>query len=166
MRAARGPLLVAGSLILALVVQTTVFGRFRLAGVAPDVVLITLVLASLRLRPEAALIAAFAGGLAFDALSSSAMGLRAVVYITVVYLAIRTRERADFSALAVAVWTGLLSLIGVVLFLLVGTIFSQVVLDGGEALRRVLLVPLLNLLIAMALTPLIARLLEPSWRTP
>lgn len=94
------------------------------------------------------------------------MGLRAVVYITVVYIALRTRERADFSTLAVAVWTGLLSLVGVVLFLLVGTIFSQVVLDGEEALRRVLLVPLLNLLIAMALTPLIARLLEPSWRAP
>lgn len=164
MSTSRGPLVVAGSLALAVVVQTTVFGRFRVGGVAPDVVLLALILASLRLRSEVALLTAFTAGLAFDALSSTAMGLRAAVYPLIVYVALRTRDRADFSAVAVAGWVALLTVGGVVLFLLLGTIFSQVALDGGEALRRVLLVPLLNLVIAVMLVPLIARLLHASWR--
>lgn len=166
MRSARGPLAVVGALALAVVIQTTVFGQLRVGGVAPDVVLLVLILVSLRVRPEVALLAAFTTGLVFDALSSTAMGLRAAVYTLVVYVAIRTRDRADFSALAVAGWVALLTLGGVVLFLVLGTLFAQIALDGGEALRRALLVPILNLVIAMVLIPLIARLLQYSGRTP
>lgn len=148
----------------ALLVQTTLFGRLRVGGVAPDLVIMVLVLATLRLRNEQALLLAFAAGVVFDALSATAIGLRAIAYVTVVYVAIRTRERADFSPFAVAVWLALMTILGVVLFLVVGTLFAQIRVDGGEALQRLVLIPILNLVIALLLSPVIGRLLEPARR--
>ena len=110
----------------------------------------------------AAIIFGFTAGLVFDALSSTALGLRAGVYTAVAFIAIRTIDRMDSSPLSVALWVGLLTISGVVLFLLVGTIFGQVTMDMGEAMRRVILVPLYNLVVALLLAPLSTRLLAPA----
>lgn len=164
MRYGRRPLLVALAVGAALLLQVTLFGRVRIAGVAPDLVLTAVILLSLRLRGEWALLAGFASGLLFDALSSTAVGLRALTYTVVAYLAIRTSDRADAGPVSVAVWVGLLSMAGAFLFLVVGTIFGQVGLETGQAMRRLLMVPFLNTLVTLLLTPLVVRLLEPERR--
>lgn len=165
MSALRGGIGLAILVVLAIVAQTTLFGRINLDGIAPDVVMLTVILASLRLRNETALLMAFTTGLAMDALGSNALGLRALTLTAVAFLAVRTRERAEFSPLAAAVWAGLLTLAGVVLYVVVGTLVSQVDMDGGQALRRILLVPLLTFLVALLAWPVLARLTEPVRRT-
>lgn len=156
-------LAVVGALT-ALVIQTTLFGRLTIAGVAPDVVLISVLLFAVRSRSEPAILFAFMTGLVFDALSVTALGLRAGVYSAVAFVAIRTIERMDSNPFSVAAWIGMMSLAGVALFLVVGTIFGQISMDAGEAMRRIILVPIYNLALATLLSPVSARLLAPSRR--
>ena len=164
MRFLRGPLGLTLVLVAAVVLQTTLFGRVRLAGLAPDIVMVAVILGALRLRGEQAMVVAFLGGLAFDALSANALGLRAFVYTFVAYLAVRTRDRADVGTVVVSVWIGALSVVGIVLLLVIGTLFGQFAFSGGEAMRRVLLIPVFNFLTALLLSPLSARLLAPARR--
>ena len=103
--------------LVAIVVQTTLFGRITV--VTPDLVmLVSILLALTRIRPEAVLGLAFASGLIVDLLGSSLLGLRAIVFSVVAYIAVRTRERAEVGRLATALWAGVLSLIGVALIIL------------------------------------------------
>lgn len=164
MRGLRRPVILLVVVVGSIVLQTTLFGRLTIARIAPDVVMLTLVLASIRLRTDRAILLAFAAGLVFDALSATALGLRAFTYTAVVYVARRTHERADFSPFATAVWSGVMTFIGVVLLLTVGTLFGQFDFGAGEAIRRMLLVPLFNLVLAFVATPVIARLLERGQR--
>lgn len=164
MRGFRGPVGAFLVLVAAVVLQTTLFGRVRLGGLAPDIVMVAVILAALRLRGETAMVVAFFGGLAFDALSANALGLRAFVYTFVAFLAVRTRNRADVGTVVVAVWVGALSLVGVVLLLVIGTLFGQFGISGGEAMRRVVLIPVFNFLTALVLSPLSARLMAPARR--
>jgi len=146
-------------LMVAVVVQTTLFGRIRL--VTPDLVLLlAIVLCLTRIRPEVILAIAFTSGLVVDLLGSSVLGLRAVVFTTVAYLGLRTRDRAEIGRVAVALWAGGLTLVGVVLLMLIGTLFGQSSLLGENTLSRVILVPLANLVIAAALAPLVVRLVD------
>lgn len=160
----RSGVLAAIGVLVALVVQTTLFGRLTIAGVTPDVVLIAVLLFAVRSRSEAAIVFAFISGLVFDALSVTALGLRAGIYAAVAFIAIRTIERMDSNPFSVAAWVAMLTLAGVVLFLVVGTIFGQVNMNAGEAMRRVILIPIYNLVLAAMLSPLSARLLAPSRR--
>lgn len=160
----RKALIGAAGVVGAIVLQTTFFGRLTIAGIAPDAVLIAVLLFAVRQRSEGTIVFAFLSGLLFDALSSTALGLRAAVYTSVAFLAIRTIERMDSGPVTVSAWVGLMTLGGVVLFLIVGSLFGQVTLDPGEAMRRVILVPIYNLVLALLLTPVISRLLAPSRR--
>lgn len=157
----RRVLAVIVALLGALIVQTTLFGRVRIGGTAPDVVILAVVVFSLRARAEIAMLAAFTIGFLFDAVaSSSALGLRALAYTTVAFVAVRTRDRADLGPLAVAVWAGAMTLVGVGTIFLVGTLFGQVAMDFGQVLRRLMLIPLFNAGIAVLLSPLTTRMLD------
>lgn len=157
----RRTLLIIAGMVGALVVQTTLFGRVRVGGIAPDMVILAVVLFSLRARAETAMLAAFSIGFVFDAVaSSSALGLRAIAYTSVAFVAVRTRDRADLGPLAVAIWAGLMTLVGVGAVLLVGTLFGQFAMGFEQAGRRLLLVPLFNAGIAVLLSPFTTRLLD------
>jgi len=154
-------LVIALGMLAAVVLQTTLFGEVRIGGIAPDVVILAIALLSLRGRPETTLLVAFTVGFLFDAsASSTALGLRAIAYTTVAFVAIRTRERADLGPAMVAIWVGAMTLVGIATILLVGTIFGQLAMGFGEAIRRVLLVPLFNAGIALLLSPFTSRLLD------
>jgi len=155
----RTALTIALLVVLAVVIQTTLFGRLRV--VTPDLVLlIGILLALTRVRPEAILGVAFIGGLIMDLLGASLLGLRAVVYTVVAYIAIRTKERAELGRVTIAIWAGLLTLVGVVLLILIGTLFGQVSLLGENAASRMILVPLANVAVAALLAPTFVRLVD------
>jgi len=146
-------------LMVAVVVQTTLFGRIPL--VTPDLVsLVVIMLCLTRIRPELILAIAFTSGLIVDLLGSSVLGLRAVVFTTVAYLGLRTRDRAEIGRVAVALWAGALTLVGIVLLIVIGTLFGQSSLLGEDTFSRVILVPLANLAIAAAVAPLVVRLVD------
>jgi len=155
----RTALVIGLTVVLAVVIQTTLFGRLRV--VTPDLVLlIGILLALTRVRPEAVLGVAFISGLIVDLLGATLLGLRAVVYTVVAYAAIRTKERAELGRVTIALWAGLLTLGGVVLLILVGTLFGQVSLLGENVVSRMILVPLANLAVAGFLAPTFVRLVD------
>jgi cell shape-determining protein MreD len=141
-------LIVGTLLVFAVVVQTTLFNQIR--SVSPNLVI----------RPELVLGIAFLSGLLVDMLGSSLMGLRAVVFTTVAYIALRTRDRAEIGRFAIAIWAGILSLAGVVLLVLVGTLFGQTSLLGANLTQKILIVPIANLVIAAVVAPLFVRLVD------
>lgn len=152
-------LVIAVALILvAVVVQTTFFSRFQV--VAPDLVLLVcILLVTTELRRELVLILAFFGGLVVDLLGSTVLGLRAAVFTVVAYLAVRTVDRVDIGPVAVGLWVGALTLVGVVLFLLLGTLSGQGGLVATGLGRRIALVPLSNLVLSFLVVPLLNRVM-------
>lgn len=161
MMTVRGRLGVAGGIIIAIIAQTTVVSHVRVTMVAPDIVVVAVVLASLRIRAEAALAAGFLSGLAIDTLSASVIGLRAFTYTAVVYLALVTRRRADLGPPSAVLWVGGLSGLSEILVIVVGAIFGEARPAPGQALQEVLVVAVLNTVLAALLLPVIARLLAP-----
>ncbi|MCI0424391.1 MAG: rod shape-determining protein MreD [Actinobacteria bacterium] len=152
-------LMVGTLLLLAIVVQTTLFGQIRV--VVPDLVMLVVILLALtRIRPELVLLVAFLSGLVVDLLGSSLVGLRAVVFTTVAYVAIRTRSRAEIGRFATAIWAGLLTFGGLVLTVVIGTLFGQTSLIGPDIGSRLALVPLANLILAGLFSPLMTRLID------
>ena len=152
-------LVVATVLLFSIVIQTTLFGQIR--PVVPDVVmLVVMMLALTRTRPEWILAIAFLAGLVVDLLGSSLVGLRAVVFTTVAYTAIRTRNRADIGRYAAALWAGLLTFVGLVLLVVIGTLFGQTNLIGPDIGARLALVPLANLILAGLFSPLFVRIID------
>jgi rod shape-determining protein MreD len=156
---ARPALVIGVTILFAVLVQTTLFARLRV--VTPDLVLLIGIFLSLtRIRPEAVLGVAFISGLVVDLLGASLLGLRAVVYTIVAYIAIRTKERAELGRATIAIWTGLLTFVGVVLLILVGTLFGQISLLGENAASRMILVPLANVAVAGLLAPTFVRIVD------
>jgi len=152
-------LLVGTILLLAIVVQTTLFGQIR--TVVPDLVmLVVMMLALTRMRPELVLGVAFLSGLVVDLLGSSLVGLRAVVFTAVAYFALRTRSRAEIGRYATVIWAGLLTFVGLVLMVMIGTLFGQTTLIGPDIGSRLTLVPLANMVLAGLLSPLFVRLID------
>jgi rod shape-determining protein MreD len=123
------------------------------------------ILATLSLRAEIALVIGFLSGVLFDvSLASSILGLRALVYTVVAYLAVRTRQRADSGPLAVGIWAGVLSLISVALVVVVGVLFGQSAELGDAMLRRFIEVPITNAVSAALLAIPITRLMQAGAR--
>ncbi len=155
----RAALSVGVVLLLALILQTTLISQLEFF--TPDLVALAVILLALtRTRPEVVLGVAFAAGVVVDLVGSSLVGLRAIVFTLVVYIALRTKERAEVGRVVTAVWAGVLSLLGVALLMLVGTLFGQASLMGSDILSRLVLVPLANLVLASLLAPLFVRLVD------
>lgn len=155
----RTVLILGGLLLVAIVLQTTLFSQTRFFS--PDLVLLLAILIPLtKIRPEVALLLAFTAGLTVDLLGSSVLGLRAIVFTVVAYLGIRTRDRADVGRVITAVWVGALTLTGVILLLLVGILFGQSVLLGAGVMDRLFLVPIANFILAFILAPTFVRLVD------
>lgn len=150
-------------LVVAVVLQTTLFSRFTFF--TPDLVLLLSILFAVTdMRREGVLVTAFTGGLVVDLLSSNLLGLRAAVFTTIAFVAVRTAHRVDVGPLAVAIWTGALTLTGVVLFLLLGTLFGQGGLVATGLSRRLVFVPLSNLVGSFAVAPILNRLIRGKTR--
>jgi len=155
----RTVLVVFSLLLAAIVLETTLFSQTEVF--VPDLVMLVVIILSLtRLRPEAVLGIAFLGGLAVDLLGSSVVGLRAMVFTLVAYLALRTRERADLGRVVIGLWAGLLTLGGVLLLLVVGTLFGQTVLLGDGVVGLLLLVPAANTILTWLFAPMVVRFID------
>lgn len=155
----RPALVVVGLLLVAIVLETTLFSQTDVF--IPDLVMLCVILFALtRMRPEVILGIAFVAGLVVDLLGSRLLGLQGIVFTIVAYLAIRTRERAEIGRIVTAVWAGVLTLVGAVLVFLVGTLFGQHVLYGNGVLRLLLLVPVANAVLAGFFGPLVVRLVD------
>jgi rod shape-determining protein MreD len=145
--------------VASVVVQTTLINQLQF--VLPDLVMLMAILLALtRVRPEAVLGVAFFSGLLLDLLGSSLLGLRAIVLTVVAFAALRTRERAEIGRIGLALWAGLLTFGGVVILALVGTLFGQATLLGSDVVSRLFLVPIANTILAAATAGLFVRVVD------
>jgi rod shape-determining protein MreD len=104
----RSLLIVASLFLISVVLQTTLFSQTEVF--TPDLVMLVVILLSLtRIRPELVLGLAFLSGLIIDLLGSAVLGLRAIVFTVVAYLALRSRDRADIGRIITGLWAGLLT---------------------------------------------------------
>ena len=155
----RSTLTVGVLLLAAVVLQTTLFSQTE--PFTPDLVMLVVIMLCLtKIRPEVLLGVAFLAGLAVDLLGSAVLGLRAIVFTVVAYLAMRTKDRADVGRIVTGLWAGLMTLAGVVLLIIVGTLFGQGVLLGEGVVDRLFLVPLANLILALILAPTFVRVID------
>ncbi len=139
---------------LAVIIQTTLFAQVRIFGVAPDLVMVTVIALARRLDAEPAVLLGFTSGLAMDLLGSSPLGLRALVLTLIAYATVRTRDRFEGNVLATGAAVVLLSLLGVVLIVVIGTLFGEASFRDPDVFRKILLVPLYNLVLAIGVLPL------------
>jgi rod shape-determining protein MreD len=153
-------IVVVGLLLLGtIVLQTTLFSQTEIF--TPDLVMLLVVLLCLtRIRPELLLGVAFLSGLVVDLLGSAVLGLRAIVFTVVAYLALRTKDRADVGRVLTGVWAGLVSFAGALLLVVVGTLFGQTVLLGEGVVDRLVMVPLANLFLALIFAPMFVRMVD------
>lgn len=151
----RRAVVVVGAIILATALQTTLFLRFRPFDAAPALVMLVVIAFARHLRAEFALFTGFSAGLLEDLLSQSALGLWALTLTTVAYLVVRIRDRLeeDFSLLAPFVFG--LSVGGITLFAVLGTIFGEKTLADAGFLRNILVPSLYNVALTGLVLPLL-----------
>ncbi|MPZ54119.1 MAG: rod shape-determining protein MreD [Acidimicrobiia bacterium] len=134
----------------ALLIQTTLLAR--LEWFSPELVLtILLVVALGPIRRVPMLVIAFGSGLIIDLLGSLVIGMRALIYTVVIYLALRVRDRLDIGLIGMAVTVAGASLLFLALFFVVGTLFDQGTVISSDIGRRAIVVPLLDAAIAAAI---------------
>ena len=140
---------------LAVLLQTTLFAQVRLFDVAPDLVMLTVIAVARRLDAEPAVLLGFTSGLAMDLLGSSPLGLRALVLTLIAYATVQTRDRFDINVVATGIAVALLSLLGVALVVVIGTLFGEASFRDPNVFRKILLVPVYNLVLGVVLLPLL-----------
>lgn len=148
----------ATTVLAAVVLQTAVFSlQLRIIGVSPEFVLVVVLVAAQLINGEQLLLLAFSSGLLLDLLGSGVLGLRALVYTLVGYLAVRMRGRVEGSLPALALSVLGLTLLAVTLHTLLATIF-RTPLVADRLFSAMVVTPLLNMVIALALWPLANRI--------
>ena len=80
-------------------------------------------------------------------------------------MAVRARSRFDLGLLSGSLVVLVLSFVGVVLLAVVGTLFGQQTLTEPDALRRIMLVPVYNFLLAFIIQPVVGRVMQSRSRS-
>ncbi|MDH3260762.1 MAG: rod shape-determining protein MreD [Acidimicrobiia bacterium] len=144
---------------LAVLLQTTLFAQVRIFEVAPDLVMLTVIAVARRLDAEPAVLLGFTSGLAMDLLGSSPLGLRALVLTLIAHATVRTKDRFDVNIVATGSAAVLLSMLGVVLVVVIGTLFGEASFRDPNVFRKILLIPVYNLVLAIGIFPLVTLVL-------
>ncbi len=139
------------SVIVAIVLQTTVFGagRIRPFGVAPALVILVIVLLAPYIEAEYHVMIGFTAGLLMDLMGSGTLGLWAMSLTVVAFMAHRLRQRfADSLGMTVAI-AALLTFVGQLVFVVVGTLFGQGTMSEPGLAGKLLLPALWNIFLAV-----------------
>ncbi len=155
---------VAISLLLvfiAVVAQTAVFGDGRINpfGASPAVVLVVVLACARYIDPEPALLLGFTGGMLLDLLGGAPLGLWAMSYTVVVYIALRFRNRADDGPVIVGLGVFSLTLIAHALFVIIGTLFGERFFTSTAVIKNTLLPAAYNVLVAAVVFPIVTRMI-------
>ena len=162
MSSTRQILISLGAVLLAVLIQTTLFRRVQPYGVAPDLVLLVVIGAARWLDPEPAVLLGFTAGLLLDLLGSSPLGLRALVMTLVAFGTLRFRSYFEENPFTLLGAIALLSVAGVLLLAVIGTLFGERTFSDVDVWKRIVLVPVYNVIVGIVVLPLLTRLLRPA----
>jgi rod shape-determining protein MreD len=152
--------------LVAVVAQTAALGDGRINpfGGAPAVVLVVVLACARYLDPEPALLLGFTGGMLLDLLGGSPLGLWAMSYTVVVYVALRFRSRADDGPLIVGVGVFMFTLMANALFLIIGTLFGERFFTSTAVIKNTILPAAYNVVVAAVVFPVVTRLIGTRQR--
>lgn len=149
-------------LLVAVLLQVTVFPLISYQGVVPDVVLMVVVAGALARGPELAMLLGFAGGLLIDLAppADHVAGRWALSMVVAGYLAGRVRRDADSSVLSALLAVALCSFVATSLFALGGMLIGDPDVPVTAALRVVPVAVGYDVLLAPFFIPPLMRLLS------
>ncbi len=139
--------------VIAVALQTTLFSRFRLFDTAPALVLLVVLAFARYLPAEYSLLTGFGAGLFQDLLAETPLGLWALVLTSVAFVVLRFRDRIEDEFGYLAPFVLAVTLGGLALFAVLGTIFGEKTLADAGIIKKIALPAIYN----VALTPLILR---------
>lgn len=156
--------------LLAVLVQTTVFHAVRPFGVSPDAVLLTVIACGQWLKPEPAVLLGFVGGLTFDMFGTAPLGLHALAYTLAAYATVRVGDRFNYGLYFSVSALGAITFTGIATVSLIGTLFGEGTLGSLGIVRTLVLVPLYNMILGLAALPMTTWLygtrLSPRYSRP
>ncbi|HEX6514321.1 MAG TPA: rod shape-determining protein MreD [Nocardioidaceae bacterium] len=143
--------------VVAVVLQVSVFSFLSYDGVVPNLTLLVVVAAALVRGPEFAAVLGFLGGLAVDLAppADHVAGRWALALVVVGYLAGRVRHDAGTSALAAVVTVAASSFVGTSIFALSGLVLHDPGVPVTEALQVVPEAVVYDVLVTPFVLPLV-----------
>ncbi len=158
------------AIIASLVIQTTVFGASGIEplGVAPAFVTLVVIAIGPYVETEYHLLLGFTAGILADLMGSGTLGIWAMTLTIVAYASARLRARFNEGIVLSAVLIFSLTLLGQVVFVIIGTLFGQNLLSDDSLAAKIILPAVWNLALAVpvlwALSELFKRR-ERGWAT-
>jgi rod shape-determining protein MreD len=160
-------LVALAAVVVALVLQVTVFPHLAWEGIVPNLVLLVVVAAALTRGPQVAAVLGFVAGVALDLAppSDHVAGRWALALVLVGYVAGRVHQEQRPTATAVVATVGVSSFIGTSVFALTGLLLGETAFDVTALLQVILVAVLWDVLLTpFVLPPLMGmfRQLEPD----
>ena len=158
------------AIVLALVIQTTVFGAngIQPLGVAPAFITLIVIAIGPYVEAEYHILLGFTAGLLTDLMGSGTLGLWAMTLTVVAYATVRLRERFNEGILLTAFLVFTLTLLGQLMFVTVATLFGQEVAADTSVVAKVFLPAVWNLALAIPVVwglALVFRNRDRRWAT-
>ena len=158
------------AMVASLVVQTTVFGANGIEpfGVAPALVTLVVIAIGPYVEPEYHLLLGFTAGILADLMGSGTLGLWAMTLTIVAYASSRLRARFNKGVVLSGVLIFSLTLLGQVVFVLLGTFFGQDLVSDSSLVAKIVLPPVWNLVLGIPVLFILAKVFkqrERGWAT-
>lgn len=156
------------AVVIAIVLQTTVFGAGRIEplGVAPALVTLVVIAIAPYVEAEVTILLGFTAGILMDLIGSGTLGLWAMSLTIVAYIAARLGARyRDRVTVFLGVVLGL-TLVGQLVYVVLGTLFGQEIAGEPNVVSKILLPAIWNLVLAYPafwLTRVVFRPRDRSW---
>ena len=161
-------LVALGAVVLALVVQVTLFPHLAWHGIVPNLCLLVVVAAALTVEAPVALLLGFSAGLTLDLAppADHVAGRWALALTVAAFLAARVRQDVKPTALAVVGTVAAASFVATSLFALSGVLLSHPAMSVGGLLEVVLVAVVWDVLLTPFVLPPLMKLftrLSPQW---
>jgi rod shape-determining protein MreD len=158
------------AVVVALVVQVSLFPHLAWHGIVPNLCLLVVVAAALTVEAPFALVLGFAAGLTLDLAppADHIAGRWALALTIAAFLAARVRQDQKPSAMAVVGTVAAASFVATSLFALTGVLLDDPALSIGGLLEVVLVAVVWDVLLTPFVLPPLMRLfarLSPQWAT-
>lgn len=149
--------------VLAVILQVSFFSYLSLVGATPDALSVVVVSLGLLGGGVVGAVCGFAAGFLLDSVLLQTLGVSSLVLLTIGYLAGRYREGFEISSpLMPAVLAGFLTALGALAFSAIQLMLGVETDVSLLVLREIIVKGLLAFLLALALYPLLRRLLRPA----
>lgn len=159
------------AVVVALVVQVSLFPHLAWHGIVPNLCLLVVVAAALTVEAPFALVLGFAAGLTLDLAppADHLAGRWALALTVAAFLAARVRQDVKPTALAVVGTVASASFVATSLFALSGVLLSDPAMSVAGLLEVVLVAVVWDVLLTPFVLPPLMKLfarLSPQWATP